>query len=54
MRAIGTSTCSAVSAAVLAQLTIPFGPAVVPSLTGFRVIMAIGAGAALEDADLVR
>ncbi|PRY44458.1 MFS transporter [Umezawaea tangerina] len=47
MRSIGTSVSSAVAGVVLSQLTVPFGPAVVPSLAGFRVIIAIGAGAAL-------
>ncbi|MFD9737695.1 MFS transporter [Umezawaea sp. NPDC059074] len=50
MRSIGTSVSSAVAGVVLSQLTVPFGPAVVPSLTGFRVIIAIGAGAALVSA----
>ena len=50
MRSIGTSVSSAVAGVVLSQLTVPFGPGVVPSLTGFRVIIAIGAGAALVSA----
>ncbi|MFI6032503.1 MFS transporter [Amycolatopsis magusensis] len=47
MRSIGTSVCSAVAGVVLSQLTVPFGPAEVPSPAGFRVVLAIGAGAAL-------
>jgi hypothetical protein len=47
MRSIGTSTSSAVAGVVLAQLTFTFGGVAVPSQGGFRVVMAIGAGAAL-------
>ncbi|MEV7089095.1 MFS transporter [Streptomyces sp. NPDC093085] len=47
MRSIGTSFASAVAGVVLAQMTIEFGPATLPSQSGFRVVMAIGAGAAL-------
>jgi MFS family permease len=47
MRAIGTSVSSAVAGVILAQLTIPFGEAAVPAQDGFRLIMAIGAAAAL-------
>ncbi|HEX6360802.1 MFS transporter [Actinophytocola sp.] len=47
MRAIGTSISSAVAGVILAHLTIPFGPAEVPSQGGFRLIMALGSGAAL-------
>lgn len=47
MRSIGTSTSSAVAGVVLAQLTISFAGVAVPSQAGFRVVMAIGAGAAL-------
>jgi MFS family permease len=47
MRSIGTSTASAVAGVILAQMTTPFGPAVLPSEDGFRVVLAIGAGAAL-------
>ncbi|MGM1063026.1 MFS transporter [Saccharothrix sp. Mg75] len=50
MRSIGTSVCSAVAGVVLSELTVPFGPAEVPSPTGFRVVVAIGAGAALTAA----
>ncbi|MEU9885601.1 MFS transporter [Sphaerisporangium sp. NPDC051011] len=47
MRSIGTSVSSAVAGVVLAQMTIALGPVTVPSQDGFRVVMAIGAGAAL-------
>ncbi|MEU4227056.1 MFS transporter [Nonomuraea sp. NPDC026600] len=47
MRAIGTSMSSAVSGVVLAQMTITLGSATLPSQNGFRLVMAIGAGAAL-------
>ncbi|MFI7640701.1 MFS transporter [Nonomuraea sp. NPDC049400] len=47
MRAVGTSVSSAVAGVVLAQLTIKFGPVALPSQDGFRVVMGIGAGAAL-------
>ncbi|RCG32917.1 MFS transporter [Sphaerisporangium album] len=46
-RSIGTSISSAVSGVVLAQMTITLGSVTVPSQNGFRVVMAIGAGAAL-------
>ncbi|MDQ0383179.1 MFS transporter [Amycolatopsis thermophila] len=47
MRSIGTSTSSAVAGVVLAQMTVSLGPVSVPSQNGFRVVLAIGAGAAL-------
>jgi MFS family permease len=47
MRAIGTSVSSAVAGVLLAHLTIQFGPVAVPSQDGFRLIMGIGAVAAL-------
>lgn len=47
MRAIGTSVSSAVAGVILAHLTVPFGPVAVPSQDGFRLIMALGSGAAL-------
>jgi MFS family permease len=47
MRSIGTSVSSAIAGVILAQLTIELGPATVPSDSGFRLIMATGAGAAL-------
>jgi MFS family permease len=47
MRSVGTSMASAVAGVLLAQLTIGFGPATVPSQTGFRLVMAIGCAASL-------
>ncbi|MFD1543462.1 MFS transporter [Nonomuraea guangzhouensis] len=47
MRAIGTSISSAVSGVVLAQMTTTLGSVTLPSQNGFRLVMAIGAGAAL-------
>jgi EmrB/QacA subfamily drug resistance transporter len=46
-RSIGTSVSSAVAGVVLAQLTVPFGTVAVPAQEGFRLVMGIGAGAAL-------
>ncbi|MFJ9565749.1 MFS transporter [Streptomyces fuscichromogenes] len=47
MRSIGTSVASAVAGVVLAQLTISLGGATLPSENGFKVVMALGAGAAV-------
>jgi MFS family permease len=47
MRSIGTSISSAVAGVILAQLTISFGPVLVPAQDGFRLIMAIGSATAL-------
>ncbi|MFF7373884.1 MFS transporter [Streptomyces massasporeus] len=47
MRSIGTSTASAVAGVILAQLTTDFGGTPLPSQDGFKVVVAIGAGAAL-------
>jgi MFS family permease len=47
MRSIGTSVSSAVAGVVLAQITITIGTATFPSQTAFRVVLAVGAGAAL-------
>lgn len=47
MRSIGTSVSSAVSAVILANLTVSFGGTAVPSEGGFRTVLAIGGGAAL-------
>ncbi|MFC9127098.1 MFS transporter [Streptomyces sp. NPDC057099] len=47
MRSIGTSTASAVAGVMLAQMTTPFGQTALPSQNGFKVVLAIGAGAAL-------
>lgn len=47
MRAIGTSVSSAVAGVILSHLTISLGTRAVPSQEGFRLIMALGSGAAL-------
>lgn len=47
MRSIGTSVSSAVAGVVLARLTTGFGGFPLPSENGFRVVMGLGAGAAL-------
>jgi MFS family permease len=47
MRSIGTSVSSAVAGVILAQLTISLGGYTLPSQNGFRVVLIIGAGAAL-------
>lgn len=47
MRSLGTSLSSAVSGVVLAQMTVTLGPVSVPSQDGFRVVMAVGAVAAV-------
>jgi predicted MFS family arabinose efflux permease len=47
MRSLGTSFASAIAGVVLAQMTTDFGGYAVPSENGFKVVMAIGAGAAL-------
>lgn len=47
MRAMGTSMASAVAGAALAGMTITVGSVTVPSQNGFRMILAIGAAAAL-------
>lgn len=46
LRSVGTSTGSAVAAAVLASSTVLIGAAVVPTLHSFEVLYSIGAGAA--------
>jgi MFS family permease len=46
-RSVGTSVSSAVAGVVLAQLTIDFAGHTFPSATGFRLVMGIGALAAL-------
>ncbi|MEV4109731.1 MFS transporter [Nonomuraea sp. NPDC049695] len=53
MRSIGTSCASAVLGAVLANLTIKFGPATLPSEAGFRAGFIIGGGVALLAALIV-
>ena len=47
MRSIGTSVSSAVAGVILANLTISLGGYTLPSQSGFRVVLLIGAGAAL-------
>jgi len=47
MRSLGTSFASAIAGVILAQMTTDFGGFPLPSENGFKVIMAIGAGAAL-------
>lgn len=46
MRAIGTSTSAAVMSVVLASMTMPVGPASLPTFDAFRVTFAIAVGAA--------
>ncbi|GAB7109244.1 MFS transporter [Streptomyces phaeofaciens JCM 4814] len=47
MRSLGTSFASAVAGVVLARMTTDFGGYALPSENAFKVVMAIGAGAAL-------
>ncbi|MFI8234694.1 MFS transporter [Streptomyces sp. NPDC085900] len=47
MRSIGTSVASALAGVVLSHLTIGLGGYSLPSRNGFKVVMALGAGAAL-------
>ncbi|MBL0886546.1 MFS transporter [Myceligenerans indicum] len=47
MRSIGTSVSSAVAGVVIAQFTITVGGVDLPSQTAFRLVLGIGAGAAL-------
>ncbi|MGW3566200.1 MFS transporter [Streptomyces sp. NPDC000941] len=47
MRSLGTSFASAVSGVILAQMTTDFHGHALTSENGFKVVMAIGAGAAL-------
>ncbi|SFN41974.1 Major Facilitator Superfamily protein [Streptomyces sp. cf124] len=47
MRSLGTSFASALAGVILAQMTTDFGGYALPSENGFKVVMAIGAGAAL-------
>lgn len=47
MRSIGTSTASAIAGVILAQMTTDFGTIALPSENGFKVVLAVGAGAAL-------
>jgi EmrB/QacA subfamily drug resistance transporter len=45
MRSLGTSISSAVAGAILAKMTTTFGSVALPSLDGFRTVMAIAGGA---------
>ncbi|WP_159501092.1 MFS transporter [Microbacterium sp. 18062] len=47
MRSLGTTIGAAIIGVVLAQMTIPFDDAVVPSDAGFRTVFVIGGGVAL-------
>ncbi|WP_210577857.1 MFS transporter [Streptomyces sp. GESEQ-4] len=47
MRSIGTSSASAIAGVILAQMTTDFGGYALPSQNGFKVVLAVGAGAAL-------
>ncbi|WP_328425671.1 MFS transporter [Streptomyces sp. NBC_00443] len=47
MRSLGTSFASALAGVILAQMTTDFGGSALPSENGFKVVMAIGAGAAV-------
>ncbi|MEU5028179.1 MFS transporter [Streptomyces milbemycinicus] len=46
MRSLGTSFASAIAGVILAQMTAGFHGQALPSENGFKVVMAIGAGAA--------
>ena len=47
MRSLGTSFASALAGVILARMTTDFGGTALPSENGFKVVMAIGAAAAL-------
>ncbi|MGV9699954.1 MFS transporter [Streptomyces sp. NPDC003470] len=47
MRSIGTSVASAIAGVILAQMTISLGGFALPSENAFKVVMGIGAGAAV-------
>lgn len=47
MRSLGTSTASAVAGVILAQMTTDLGGYALPSESAFKVVLAVGAGAAL-------
>ena len=47
MRSIGTSVASAIAGVILAQMTVSLGGFALPSESAFKVVMGIGAGAAL-------
>ncbi|MFM9797402.1 MFS transporter, partial [Streptomyces turgidiscabies] len=44
---LGTSFASAVAGVILAQMTTEYGGFALPAENGFKVVMALGAGAAL-------
>ncbi|MGX1268151.1 MFS transporter [Streptomyces phaeoluteigriseus] len=46
-RSIGTPAASAVAGVILSRMTTPFGASALPSENGFKVVMAVGSGAAL-------
>ena len=48
MRSIGTSVASAIAGVILAQMTVSLGGFALPSESAFKVVMGIGAGAALR------
>jgi MFS family permease len=50
MRSIGTSVSSAVAGAVLSQMVVAYGTHSFPTLTGFRIVIGIGAAASLAAA----
>ncbi|MGW3867194.1 MFS transporter [Streptomyces sp. NPDC005047] len=52
MRSIGTSVASAIAGVILAQLTVTLGGFALPSENAFKVVMGIGAGAAVLAAAL--
>ncbi|MEU9594709.1 MFS transporter [Streptomyces sp. NPDC048193] len=47
MRSIGTSVASAIAGVILAQMTVSLGGFALPSENAFKVVMGIGAGAAV-------
>ncbi|MFB7656308.1 MULTISPECIES: MFS transporter [unclassified Streptomyces] len=47
MRSIGTSVASAIAGVILAQMTVGLGGFALPSENAFKVVMGIGAGAAV-------
>ncbi|MFI7350909.1 MFS transporter [Streptomyces sp. NPDC049936] len=52
MRSIGTSVASAIAGVILAQMTVTLGGFALPSENAFKVVMGIGAGAAVLAAAL--
>jgi MFS family permease len=47
MRSIGTSVASAVAGVILAHMTMALGPVALPTQNAFRVVLVVGAGAAV-------